>query len=235
MDSIPANDSNNDGAECAAAAIADLVPTLLEAGVEKVFIDYDGNDGEGTIDICSRPDVIPEAVRTELQTRASSLLPADWNEEDGSLGSMVLDVDRRTIEIEHYRRESTEDEETWLLTLPDLADTALPKTDDEKAAIAKITELFPALREAGITDVLIDYDGCGDSGTVGNITPATIPQAVQDRLEEYAHTILPGGWETNEGSHGVIIIDVANETITVDHAWRSLDTGDVTKLSYGLF
>jgi|LakMenE01Jun11ns_1017448.scaffolds.fasta_scaffold9501732_2 hypothetical protein len=41
-----------------------------------------------------------------------------------------------------------------------------------------------------------------------------------DEISDAAFDLLPGGWEINDGSFGSIIIDTANETISVEHNER---------------
>jgi hypothetical protein len=41
-----------------------------------------------------------------------------------------------------------------------------------------------------------------------------------DRFEDYLFSILPGGWEINDGSYGEITIDTETKKITVDHNER---------------
>src|SRR5258708_36416542 len=96
---------------------------------------------------------------------------------------------------------------------------------------ANKTTLFDALAAAGITSVLVHFDGSGDSGQIEGIDatageqPAEIPNgnieiaqvrwgdanierttlSVRDAIENLAYDFLEqtyGGWENNEGAYG---------------------------------
>lgn len=71
------------------------------------------------------------------------------------------------------------------------------------------------LRLLKVESAVMAFDGEGDSGTVEAPhyqpePPAGIPTAFGDCLVASGYTILPGGWEINEGSHGTIHVDVAS-------------------------
>ena len=109
--------------------------------------------------------------------------------------------------------------------------------------------LFDALAAAGITSVLVHFDGSGDSGQIEDIDatagdqPAEIPSgsieiaqvrwgdpnierttlSVRDAIESLAYDFLEqthGGWENNEGAYGEFTFDVAERTITLDYNAR---------------
>ena len=109
--------------------------------------------------------------------------------------------------------------------------------------------LFDALAAAGITSVLVHFDGSGDSGQIEDIDatadnqPAEIPSgnieiaqvrwgdpnierttlSVRDAIESLAYDFLEqthGGWENNEGAYGEFTFDVAERTITLDYNER---------------
>jgi hypothetical protein len=127
----------------------------------------------------------------------------------------------------------------------DRAFTAL----SESIRPANKAALFDALAAAGITSVLVHFDGSGDSGQIENIDatagdqPAEIPNgnieiaqvrwgdaniertssSVRDAIESLAYDFLEqthGGWENNEGAYGEFTFDVAQRTITLDYNER---------------
>lgn len=114
---------------------------------------------------------------------------------------------------------------------------------------ANKASLFAALRHAGITTVVVTFDGSGDSGQIEDIqahagdqladiptTPveiarldfhATEPERLTEPLSEAIETLAyafleqtHGGWENNEGAFGEFVFDVAGETITLDYNER---------------
>lgn len=109
--------------------------------------------------------------------------------------------------------------------------------------------LFDALARAGITRVVVNFDGEGDSGQIEriDIAPDEIADLPEERIE-YAEPVLGhpdridrtmvtvrdavehlvyrlleenhGGWEDNDGSCGEFTFDVEDRTITLDFNWR---------------
>jgi hypothetical protein len=112
---------------------------------------------------------------------------------------------------------------------------------------ANKTALFDALSAAGITSVLVHFDGSNDGGQIEDIDAtagdqtAEIPNgniaqvrwgdaniertslSVRDAIESLACDFLEqthGGWENNEGAHGEFTFDVARRTIMLDYNER---------------
>jgi hypothetical protein len=106
--------------------------------------------------------------------------------------------------------------------------------------------LFDALAAAGITDIIVTFDGYGDSGQIENIEVkagdalAPLPQgdiercsaawgraeavrsrvSIADAIECLAYDLLEqthSGWENDDGAYGDFTFDVAARTITLDH------------------
>jgi hypothetical protein len=109
--------------------------------------------------------------------------------------------------------------------------------------------LFEALAAAGITHVIVSFDGYGDSGQIENIEvkagdaivdmpdvqieiaralwgeaePERSEVAVADAVEHFVYDILMDtheGWENNDGACGDFTFDVAARTITLDYNER---------------
>lgn len=113
--------------------------------------------------------------------------------------------------------------------------------------------LFGALAAAGITIVIVTFDGYGDSGQIESIEArdaqgdAALPEeqieiahapwegteperrtlSVREAIEEMAYRLLGqthGGWQDNEGAYGEFTFDVAARTITLDYNERFIET-----------
>jgi len=111
------------------------------------------------------------------------------------------------------------------------------------------TAVFDALAAAGITHVIVSFDGEGDSGQIENIEakkgddivslpgveieirrahwgmtePECLVLTLSDAVEQLAYDCLEqkhGGWENNEGAYGEFAFDVAQRTVTLDFNWR---------------
>lgn len=117
--------------------------------------------------------------------------------------------------------------------------------------------LFDALEAAGITSVLVHFDGVGDSGQVEDIDavsgdqPRDLPTgtvviarthwgaseaeqaecSVRDAVEALAYAFLEethGGWENNEGAYGDFTFTVADRSIVLDYNER-IETSEYTQ------
>ena len=148
--------------------------------------------------------------------------------------------------------------------MTDTSDTtpqpAAPLSDWETKAAAQAkheAELFTlnkaallnALAPAGVTRVVVSFDGYGDSGQIENVeaqagdNPVTVPaaaieiaEAVWDQaepkrsfvsiaaaVESLAYDVLEKthcGWENSDGAYGDVIFDVAEGVITLDYNER---------------
>ena len=122
------------------------------------------------------------------------------------------------------------------------------KLEAELFTLNKAT-LLNALTLAGVTRVVVSFDGYGDSGQIENIEaqavddPVTMPVAaielaeavwdqaepkrsfvsIAEAVESLAYDVLGRthcGWENNDGAYGDVTFDVAEETITLDYNER---------------
>ncbi|HLG86005.1 MAG TPA: hypothetical protein VKZ79_02295 [Alphaproteobacteria bacterium] len=109
--------------------------------------------------------------------------------------------------------------------------------------------LFDALAAAGVTLVVVSFDGYGDSGQIESVevkagdTVVTMPKvtidiadamwdqvepnrsniSIADVVERLAYDFLTDthcGWENNDGAYGDFTFDVAERTITLDYNER---------------
>ncbi len=119
------------------------------------------------------------------------------------------------------------------------------------------TMLFDALAAAGITKVVVHFDGYGDSGQIEDTAAyagdadASIPAelieiarprwgeaeadrdscSLRDAIEALSYDALEethGGWENNEGAYGDFTFDVATRKITLDYNER-YETSEYTQ------
>ena len=118
---------------------------------------------------------------------------------------------------------------------------------------ANKTALFDALAAAGITTVIVNFDGCGDSGQIemieakagddviplptvqieiasaawGSATIDRQTRPLEEAIEILVYDVLNqehGGWENNDGAYGEYIFDVAERTITLDYNERHIES-----------
>jgi hypothetical protein len=112
-----------------------------------------------------------------------------------------------------------------------------------------MTVLFDALAAAGVTLVVVSFDGCGDSGQIENVevkagdTVVAMPEetveiadavwdqaephrwtiSIADVIERLAYDLLCDthcGWQNNDGACGDFTFDVAARAITLDYNER---------------
>jgi hypothetical protein len=86
-----------------------------------------------------------------------------------------------------------------------------------------------ALLASGVTTVLCEYNGYGDSGGVENViyldeNNKPIPRnckfltdVIDGDIRNYAESLLPDGFENNEGGQGTVTLDLKGRTYSVDH------------------
>ena len=113
--------------------------------------------------------------------------------------------------------------------------------------------LFDALANAGITEILVEFDGYGDSGQIENIDartgnktvdlpdveiqitklgwrdcePRTAVMIVGAAVEYLAYDYLEQthcGWENNDGAFGTFTFDVGKRAISLEHHERYTET-----------
>jgi hypothetical protein len=111
------------------------------------------------------------------------------------------------------------------------------------------TALFDALATAGVTHVVVSFDGYGDSGQIENVeikageTVVAMPEAtievaeavwgqpepnrttisIADEIERLVYDLLTDthcGWENNDGAYGDFTLDIAQRMITLDYNER---------------
>jgi hypothetical protein len=139
------------------------------------------------------------------------------------------------------------------LTAPDWElKSAEHERRDELRAVNK-TAVFDALAAAGITIVVVAFDGCGDSGQIENveakaddeivalpsgqvqIASAVWDQAEPERTAVTVHDAIErlvldflgmthDGWENSDGAYGDFTFDVAERTITLDYNERYIQS-----------
>ena len=100
----------------------------------------------------------------------------------------------------------------------------------EAANTAARSELLPRLRALGVTEVIVEYEGYGDSGNVEDVTvqPAGIalPDDLCTKVGDFAWSVAyhrRPGFENNEGGYGTLTWDIAADSITLDHADRYVE------------
>ena len=91
--------------------------------------------------------------------------------------------------------------------------------------------LLAQLRALGVTEVMAEYEGYGDSGNVEDITlqptEIAIPSQLSSQLDDFAWAFAYQQhpcFENNEGGYGSLTWDLAKDSIDLDHADRFVDS-----------
>lgn len=101
------------------------------------------------------------------------------------------------------------------------------RKQERNAAKMQLKQLLAA--HPKISKITVVYDGSGDSGCFeghkyldgeGNAIEADV---LNDAVDEYTCSILPGGWEIDGGSYGYVEIDVTNGESKITFTERSDD------------
>ena len=107
-------------------------------------------------------------------------------------------------------------------------------------ASLKTATLFAALKDAGVTNVEIRYDGGGDSGQVedvefhgDNIDESDLNNRFEGDLQDLATHLLEQhyqwDWYNNDGGYGTITIELVDEpVILIDGYVRSVEDANGT-------
>lgn len=115
-----------------------------------------------------------------------------------------------------------------------LMESLAQRHEDEtrKAQRAFAQSCVPVLVEAGVHTLVVAYSGSGDSGGIdyvdaydkdsGLMGPAlkevlTKYPEVRRAIDDYAYSLMPAGFEINEGSDGEISFDVETGTWSREH------------------
>jgi len=98
--------------------------------------------------------------------------------------------------------------------------------EQELSARQSLQKACQQLAKLKVDIVTINYDGYGDSGTLDdpvalrNKKPVKLRRRLNDLLLETAESLLPGGWENNEGACGEIVLNIKERRLTREHNWR---------------
>ncbi len=98
---------------------------------------------------------------------------------------------------------------------------------EHQQACQTLSVLCEQLLSLGVQTVTVAYDGYSDSGTIENVQAfdganqaIALPDDLEQELIELAETLLPGGWEINEGAFGQFTLDVPQRQLVREHNWR---------------
>jgi hypothetical protein len=92
-----------------------LLPMLRFLGLELIEIPYDGmgDDGEVQAPQLTPPltESLPEGLLTLIESVCENMLPGGWEINEGSFGTLIIDVKAGTCHLDHNWREEEIDED----------------------------------------------------------------------------------------------------------------------------
>lgn len=94
---------------------------------------------------------------------------------------------------------------------------------ETQKAREKIRTNATLLAHQGYKLVVFVYDGMGDNGCVEYVTvqpgPGSDHPLIND-MYDAVYTLLPDGWEINDGSYGEFVVNCETGECYADHNWR---------------
>ena len=103
----------------------------------------------------------------------------------------------------------------------------------EQKTQAEFESVLAQLRDLGVSELSLSYNGEGDEGLVEIDEPLDLPTNLNHKITEWAHHVLPGGWEINDGSSGTITLDVTTGTGKIEYYEREVTTLPVEIIEVG--
>jgi Family of unknown function (DUF6878) len=109
------------------------------------------------------------------------------------------------------------------------------QADAAKKGKAYLLGLVPVLKAADVEQLVVHYDGEGDSGQIeeasiivkgsaDKVPLSSIPAlADENAIQDAVYGVLEekhAGWEINEGSFGDVVLHVADSRIVIEHNHR---------------
>lgn len=116
-----------------------------------------------------------------------------------------------------------------------MRDWMMRREEQRKVRFARLRdEIAPALQARGVANVVMDYDGAGDSTDACSLTflsadgqpveDALPPEVDENEVIEILFCAVPDGYENNDGGFGQVILDVAAKTARSEHSQRYMET-----------
>jgi len=177
-------------------------------------------------------EIAPDTEKKLLKTLEAVIEEKAETGEDGGGGRVTIDVVNEKTEFDHYDHFMNSSSEPWEVDMvEDARERWLPEGETPDPELEP-TVLYKKLASAGVAEVVMSYNGYGDSGQLESTDlldkegksvkydkdPAL--KEVVEQVEADTFTEIEGGapgWEINEGSNGTVTIDVATRKAHFDH------------------
>jgi hypothetical protein len=99
-----------------------------------------------------------------------------------------------------------------------------------------LTQEQPALKAAGVTEIVGEYSGSGDEGYFQGIYAMggnyQVPENIEKLIEQLSDLVHEPGYENNDGGGGSIKLNVEQGTIVHSSYWNEMTTNDNADVTY---
>ena len=96
-----------------------------------------------------------------------------------------------------------------------------------------------SLKNMGITELVAQYDGSGDSGSIEHVycededaNTIDVDDVILSKVEEMLYEVLSNNydydWYNNDGGYGTVRINIEDKTWKVDGVIRSIESADAS-------
>ena len=121
-----------------------------------------------------------------------------------------------------------------------IADMQRAEERERRQTTARLRDqIIPQFHVLGVAKIQVAYSGYGDSGAIDGIQyrgptgirvdRATIPTQLIEALERCACSLLPAGFEINDGGQGTLTIDIQLAKVTIQHQENYTESRDSTR------
>jgi len=109
--------------------------------------------------------------------------------------------------------------------------------DRKKYVAETLQDIFANLKIRGVSEVVVEFDGSGDIGQVGQISADVDGildelylggKSYRDFIDELTYDVLEGkgDWVNDEGGYGEVKFNILNNTVDTEMHIRITDTED---------
>jgi len=111
------------------------------------------------------------------------------------------------------------------------------RQQQENKAKSDLEKHVPDMLAKGIRTVIVGYSGYGDSGGIdyleyrgddNNKVEFKDDADAEKAVSDYAYSLLPQGFEINEGGQGTVTLNIANRTYLMEHGENVSSVNEAT-------
>jgi hypothetical protein len=157
----------------------------------------------------------------------------DYNDNETGVLYFDINVERKIINVTYTYYVMNTERSSIKRLFKDLLTTPIPwdqPRSREKFEVLNNPEFIKEMYEKYGKDLIVTYDGGGDSGWVNDdVQSSTGNEEMDGRIEDIVYAILESyysGWEINEGSNGNIQFNFETKEIHISHTLNYEESQD---------